>query len=88
VELDEKENRINEKKARRPKKWELRIRRMIGAVDELNQRMLDIGLKDDVVDTDALASQYLAQEQEKEPELDLLSGAVKGAAARLNQGDK
>jgi hypothetical protein len=57
VELAEALARVEEKKQRRPKKWEFRLMRMIDQIEELNDRLTDIGLTGDVVDTAPLRQQ-------------------------------
>ena len=53
------EKRGVEKKNRRPKKWDLRIARMIDQIEELNDRLEDLGFgQDDLVDTEQLRDKY------------------------------
>lgn len=68
VDIQEKLNREKEKKQRRPKKWDARIARMIDDIEELNERLTDIGLQDEVVDVEALREKYFpADKKEEEP---------------------
>lgn len=66
VELQEKLNRENEKKQRRPKKWDARISRMIDDIEEMNERLTEIGLQDQVVDVEALRAKYFPAENKEE----------------------
>ena len=58
VDLDLIAARGAEKKQRRPKKWDNRISRMIDELEELNDRLTDLGLTDEVVDTEQLREKY------------------------------
>ncbi|KAK8893734.1 hypothetical protein M9Y10_022163 [Tritrichomonas musculus] len=58
VDLDLIAARGAEKKQRRPKKWDNRLSRMLDELDELNDRLTDFGLEDEVVDTEQLREKY------------------------------
>jgi hypothetical protein len=65
VELEEAINRLEEKRQRRPRKWDIKLRRTIDAIDELNERMKDLGLRDDLVDTDTLRQQHIPRQKDQ-----------------------
>jgi predicted ABC-class ATPase len=52
--LDEALARLEEKEQRRPKKWAARIDQMIEDIQELNERLTDLGLRAEIVDTEPL----------------------------------
>jgi hypothetical protein len=60
VELDEAFGQIEEKKQRRPKKWEFRLLHLMQQIEELNDRLTDLGMTEDVVDTTALRQQHFS----------------------------
>lgn len=66
VEIDEILRREEEKKQRRPKKWENRLARMIDDIEDLNDRMIDLGMEDQIVDVDALRQKYFPSEEKQE----------------------
>jgi hypothetical protein len=57
--LEESVTRGEEKQNRRPRKWDTRLARAIETIEELNGRLTDFGLTDDVVDTAELREKYL-----------------------------
>jgi hypothetical protein len=64
IDLEESILRGEEKRKRRRLTWEMRLKRMIKAIDELNGRLTDLGLVDDVVDTDELRARFLLNNAE------------------------
>jgi len=63
------EDRVNKKKNRRPKRWDDRISQMIDTIDELNDRLRDLGFQEEdnvLVDTDALREKYFSKADEEE----------------------
>ena len=61
VDLDIVLERGEEKKQRRNKKYGNRISRIIDQIEELNERMMDLGMDDDVVDTEELRNRYFPE---------------------------
>ncbi|OHS95275.1 Psp-related protein [Tritrichomonas foetus] len=68
IDLDITIERGEEKKQRRPKKWDNRISRIIDEIDELNDRLTDLGLPDEVVDTEALREKYFPSKEKENAE--------------------
>jgi hypothetical protein len=70
VELEEELFRIEEKKQRRPRKWDFRILHMIEQIEELNDRITDLGLLDEIQDTVSMREQFLCGTPTGDPDED------------------
>lgn len=58
IELEQSLDRAEEKKKRRPQKWNMQIDRLLAELEELNDRMYDLGMDDYTVDMEELRRKY------------------------------
>lgn len=58
AELELISNRMNERQQRRPNKWNMDVNRYLRYIEELNDRMRELGLESEVVDVEALREKY------------------------------
>lgn len=66
IELEQSLDRAEEKKKRRPQKWNMQIDRLLAELEELNERMYDLGMNDYTVDMEELRRKYQEDENENE----------------------
>ena len=65
AELELINNRIAERQQRRPNKWNMEISRQLRYIEELNERMRDLGMESDVVDVEALREKYMIKQKQE-----------------------
>jgi hypothetical protein len=61
IEIDEIVRRIEEKKERRPKKWNDRLNRLVDCLGELNDVMAELQMEEEMVDIEAIRQHYVGQ---------------------------
>jgi hypothetical protein len=64
IEPSEVLTKLQDKLRQHPKKYDFRIERLIVDIEELNGRLLDLGLTDKVVDVNELRAKYQSSEEE------------------------
>lgn len=68
IELDQTIQREEEKKQRRPRKYENYIHHLIDFIEEQNERLTDLGLESEIIDTDALREKYFPDQKHGDDE--------------------
>ena len=66
AELELIKGRLLEREQRRVNKWNMETNRYLKFIEELNQRMKDIGIEDQVEDVEALREKYIIKKEESE----------------------
>jgi hypothetical protein len=81
--------RQEERRQRNPKKWDHRLNRLIEFIEELNDRLFDLGLDEDVVDTSSLRSSYLSKSSdEQDKDKDGEEKGHKKKIKKVKEGEK
>ena len=68
AELELTLNRLKEREQRRTNKWNMEANNLIKYIEELNERMKDIGIESECVDVDQLKEKYIIKKEKENEE--------------------